>query len=104
MGIAMGFANSMHLHFKMFSIFFFCIMIIEFLSLVISMPIILEGSPRSVISHLEFKSLFPLLFDLADEVNSNKLSTHNIMISKRDQVCLSYLISILFYLFLFFFH
>src|SRR5216684_2179055 len=48
---------------------------------IISIPIILEGSPISVISHSDHKSILICLIVWLDFVNSSKSSTHTIIIA-----------------------
>ena len=56
----------------MFSMYWFCKIVIVLLLFIISIPIILAGSPRSVISHSEHKSFFILSHDWVDDVNRSK--------------------------------
>ena len=47
---------------------------------VILMPIILEGSPRSVVSHLVLMFCFIFSIRVSDIMNSSRSSTHTIII------------------------
>ena len=79
-GIAMGFTHSIPLCCKMDLIYDLC-PINVFEDLVISMPIILEGSPRSVVSHLVRMSVFIFSIKDFDVMDSNRSSTHTVIIA-----------------------
>ena len=80
-GIPTGFARSMFSRFRMDCIYNFCDMVMAWGSLLISMPMILEGSPRSVISHSDHKCFFISFISLIVDTNSNKSSTQMVIIA-----------------------
>lgn len=61
--------------------YFSCEIVIEYLSLMISMPTIFAGSPRSVTSPSDQICSFILSIKLSLVVNNNKLSTYTVIIS-----------------------
>src|SRR5260221_2361751 len=81
-GIATGLHRSSPSFLRIDSIYLFCEMAIESLFNVISMPTILDGSPRSVTSHSAFISDFILFISLIVVANSNRSSTQTVMIAK----------------------
>src|SRR5258708_3019897 len=80
-GVLTGFASSRPCLVNIDSMLFFCDIVITSSDLVILMPIILEGSPRSVTSHCEHRSFFISFIVWLDPVNNNKSSTHMVMMA-----------------------
>src|SRR6266850_386579 len=87
-GILTGFACSIPSLLRMDSIYCFCKIITLVGFIWISIPTIFAGSPRSVTSHSP--CIIPFISDisLTDVVNSNRSSTHTVMISKSPLRCL----------------
>ena len=89
-GIATGFVHSMPSCFKMDLIYAFCLIEIELGDHVISIPMILKGSLRSVVSHSVHISFFIFFIRRSDVVNNNRLSTHTVIITNLScsfQIC-----------------
>src|SRR5216683_5310129 len=92
-GIETGFARSIPLCFKMASMYCFCLMEMAFADWVISMPMILEGSLRSVVSHSVLIFCFIFSIRASNIANSSRSSTHTIMIANLPcplPLCLMY--------------
>src|SRR5260370_15800061 len=90
-GVLTGFASSRPCLVNIDSMLLFCDIVIVSSDLVISMPIILEGSPRSVTSHCERRSFFISFIIWLDPVNYNKLSTHMVMMATSSFFLFMYL-------------
>src|SRR5260370_446073 len=80
-GVLTGFASSRPCLVNIDFTLLFCDIVIVSSDLVISMPIILEGSPRSVTSHCEHRSFFILFIIWLDPANNNKSSTYMVMMA-----------------------
>src|SRR5258708_12076567 len=80
-GVLTGFSSLRPCLVNIDSMLLFCDIVIVSSDLVISMPIILEGSPRSVTSHCEHRSFFILFIIWLDPANNNKSSTYMVMMS-----------------------
>src|SRR6266850_2089785 len=87
-GIPTGFACSIPSLTRMDLIYFFCDMITLVGFIRISIPTILEGSPRSVTSHLPHIISFMSDISFIDVANSSKSSIQTVMISKLSLCCL----------------
>jgi len=89
-GIVTGFMWSIPSHFKIASTYCCCPMEMVFADQVILMPIILEGSPRSVVSHSVLMFCFVFSIRVSIVVNSNRSSTQMVMIAKPLPSCFMY--------------
>ena len=89
-GITTGFAHLSPSFFKMDSIYLLWDMKMEALSIVILMPTILDGSPRSITSHLAFISAFILFISLIVIANRRRSLTQTVMITKSSLRCQMY--------------
>src|SRR6266567_3085954 len=69
------------LHSKMDSTYTFCKIVIESSVWVILMPMILVGSPRSVISHLVCKSNFVCFMSSLDVANRSRSSNQTVIMT-----------------------
>src|SRR5258708_1153945 len=78
-GVLTGLASSRPCLVNIDSMLLFCDIFITSSDLVILMPIILEGLPRSVTSHCECRSFFISFIVWLDPVNNSKSSTHMVM-------------------------
>src|SRR6266850_3227226 len=87
-GIPTGFTCSIPSLTRMDSIYFFCDMITSVGFIKISIPTILEGSPRSVTSHSPHIISFISDISFIDVANSSRSSTQTVMISKSSLCCL----------------
>src|SRR6266851_5233748 len=89
-GIMTGFVWSIPLCFKITSTYCFCPMEMVLADQVILMLMILEGSPRSVVSHSAFIFAFVLSIRVSNVVNNSKSSTQMVTIMKLSPSRLMY--------------
>lgn len=81
-GIVTGFVQSNPLHFKIVSMYCHWPMEMELAVQVISIPIILEGSPRSIIFHSSLMLTFILSIRASNVANNSKSSTQTVIMAK----------------------
>src|SRR5713226_3081741 len=90
-GVLTGFAPLRPCLINIDSTLLFCDIIIASSDLVILIPIILEGLPRSVTSHCEHRSFFISFIIWLDPANNNKSSTHMVMMATSSFFLFTYM-------------